>query len=164
VEVADVCDFRAAEPFDVICTDALLVMLPAEAKRAAVSHLAGALRPGGHLITTLRIEAGAGGGPEEIPEGAVAAFAQGARRAAIRRAGLMDVEAELLARQAGRYMSSIRVYPAGSREELIELFAGAGLRFGTLNVSEHGGPVSGLGGGPGVNRTATYARVVATRD
>jgi SAM-dependent methyltransferase len=164
VEVADVCAFRSEEPFDAICTDALLVMLPAEAKRSALAHLAGALRPGGRLITTLRIEAGATGGAEEVPEEAVAAFAQGARRAATRRAGLVDVDPDLVERQAQRYMSGIRVYPAGSREELIELFEGADLRLEQLDVSEHGGPVSGLGGGPGVNRTATYARVVATRD
>jgi SAM-dependent methyltransferase len=163
-EVANVCDFESAEPFDVICTDALLVMLSSSDKPRALSHLAGALRPGGRLITTIRIAPAAEGGPQRFDEEGAVAFAARAREEAARRAGLLDVDGEVLAREAHRYVSGIVVYPARSPEQLVELYGGAGLRLEELRILELAGRTTAQEGGPGVHQTGTYARMVATRD
>ena len=160
-EVSNVLDLDCAEPFDVICTDALLTLLSAQEKPLALRRLAGALRPGGRLVTTVRIAPDA---PERFDEERVAAFSERVREEAARRRGLLDVGPDVLAREARRYARGLVVHPTRSREQLAELIERAGLRLEQLLTLRLAGKTTAAQAGPGAHQSATYAHIVAARD
>jgi hypothetical protein len=155
--VADVAEHSDSEGYDVICTDSLLVLLPREVRPRALAGWRASLRPGGRVVTSLRI----GTSPPVDREQRVAGFVERVRAEAASRAGLLDVDADLLATEAEAYARSVAVDPVASVDELEALVAGAGMRIERLSVVDLPGRVAPRQAGPGAFRTGTYARMVA---
>ena len=154
----NVADFADGAPYDVICTDSLLTLVPPDVRPAAVGRWHALLRPGGRVVTSMRIGgagASSGGSPADD-------FADWVLGEAERRRDLLDVDPQTLADEARRYTGTIPLYPLASRDELVELFAGAGLALDGLQYVrlEGRGP---QGPAAGNYKTAEYARVVAVR-
>jgi SAM-dependent methyltransferase len=159
-EQADIGGFADAEPYDLICTDSLLTVLDPEQKRRAAAAWARLLAPAGRVITTARIAPDSPDGPVRLAPDRVKAFAEDVREQARRRAGLLDVDPEVLAEEARSYGAGVTVYPFRSTEELVAVFNEASLEVERLDVADVGGRVPRERAGPGGHAPARYARVV----
>jgi hypothetical protein len=157
--VADAATWEGAEGLDAIVTNSLLTLLEPELRRETVRRWRSMLRPGGRVVTDLRVALPTAAGVRGFsdPE----AWAALVREAAeIRRALLPfdPAEAETAARG---FAAGIRVHPVTSVEEVRDLFLDAGFALERLTLDEHVGRVPDDRAGPGSDRSATYARVVA---
>lgn len=156
----DVVDFHDATPFDAICTESLLTLLPPAARRAAIAQWRSLLRPGGRFVTSARIGGPGSGEPDPLRADA---FAGWVRNEAERRRELLDLDPETLAEEARRYYGSVPLHPVGSREELTGLFTHAGMTIERLDFVQLDGRGPGGPGAAGHYRSAEYARIVAVR-
>jgi hypothetical protein len=158
--VADATEFDDPHPFDVICTDSLLTLLPPEARARALSRWRALLGRDGRIVTTARISA-TEYATDVSREDRIAAFAELVRDRAAEVPGGLDVDPAELAAEALDYGTSVPVYPIKSRDELERAFADAGLALDVLEVLDLPGRVPAERAGPGAHQPATYARIVA---
>ena len=158
--VADAERFAPDSPVDVVVTDSLLTLLGPDGRRRALAAWSAALRPGGRLVTTLRIA------EEPRPSGPAAAeaFVRWVLAEAGRAAGLPDLDAAELEAAARRYAGApIRTDPVRSADELVAAVEGAGLRVERLDRLRLPGRAPADAAGPGIHRSDSYARLVAVR-
>jgi SAM-dependent methyltransferase len=160
----DVLDYAPAETFDAVCTHSFLGQFSRQQRPALLAAWRRLLRPGGVVITAHPLRPF---GPDDrnrfTPEQAQAfraAVASGAE--ALRKS--LGVEPQALLAQAEAYMRTRYGYPVRSREEVLDLFEGAGFAVDYLacGPAASGGPYEA--GGPGLrNKGVQYASVVARR-
>jgi SAM-dependent methyltransferase len=150
-----------AEPFDLACTHSLLALVPPPQRPALVAAWRALLRPGGRLVSTVRIDP-APRPPRATPEQA-AAFAERARAAAAGAAPALRFDPGELATLALRYAEGLASWPVASREELAGLLEAGGFALERLDVVEVGGRLPGASGGAGTDRSARYAEFVGVR-
>jgi SAM-dependent methyltransferase len=158
--VADVCDYRPPAPVDLVVTDSLLTLLGPEGRPRALRAWHDALRPGGRVVTTMRVPAG------RRPTGPAAteAFVRWVLAEAEARGGLPGLDARELEAAARRFADApIRLAPVRTYEELIELVEEAGLRVERLDRLELPGNAPEGAAAPGIHRAERYARLVAVR-
>lgn len=156
---ANVVDFGDRQGFDVICAESLLTLLSPAARPPVVANWRASLRPGGRVVTTTRIAAATA--PGSVAPAPAEVFAERVRFEAERRRGLLDVAPATLADEARRYYGSVPLDPVASREELVGLFARAGMKIVTLEIAQlEGRRVAGQDAA-GHYRSAEYARLVA---
>jgi SAM-dependent methyltransferase len=158
--VADATEFEDPDRFDVICTDSLLTLLPAEVRARALRRWRALLRPDGVIVTTARISAREYA-TDVSREARIAAFAELVRERAMELQDSLDIDPDELAAEALEYGTSVPVYPIASRDELEHAFADAELTLDVLEVLDLPGRVPAEQAGPGAHLSATYARVVA---
>lgn len=120
---ANVLDFRADAPFDLVCTHSFLGRLTPEVRAGVVNKWHEVLRPGGRVVTVARVRYGAPVAgvtryePEEIRE-----FRARALELARAQQHELDLPAEFIAEAAEHYAVSKRSRGFGTTEALRALF------------------------------------------
>jgi SAM-dependent methyltransferase len=160
--VADVREFTADRPFDVVCTHSLLPRLPGPERPRLVERWAELLRPGGKLVTVTRIDPEGEPGPAAPSQ--AHAFGERVRREAARWRQLLEALPDELGEAARDYAASTIVHaPPRSADELVELLTRGGFAVERLDVREVAGPTGGRDAAPATARTAVYGELVASR-
>lgn len=156
---SDILEFEASEPFDMICAHSFLGYFTPQKIHCLLEKWRGLLRPGGRIIGVHRIRDS--DAPNVIaftPEQAELFVERAARRAEERRS-FLDVSPDDVTEWARTYVECFRIRPMRSRQELTELFAGAGMEITLSNA----GMLQEVPGGPTTPGGADYAQFVATR-
>lgn len=157
-------DVRAwdGQGYDLLCTHSLLVKFSAEERAAVVSRWSSFLRPGGAVVSTVRIDPELSAATTAFAPGRDEAFAELVVGEA-RRQGWDGASAEDLATEARAYAAGIASHPVASRQELVELFDTAGFEMAQLEIVHLPGRIGTASSGAGTSRAATYAEFVAIR-
>jgi SAM-dependent methyltransferase len=159
----DVLKHRPRQAYDAICTHALLGRFAPSARPRLLKQWHALLRPGGSVVTVTPIRPGSARTLVGFSPQQARAFAEVVRKAAQRRADMLALEPEELARMALAYALRHRVHRVESPDALRGLFEAAGFRVAHLSLvaasRAPGRPFSG----PTVAGSAPYARIVATR-
>ena len=158
--VADAERYVPEEPVDLVVTDSLLTLLGPEGRRRALGAWRSSLRPGGRVVTSMRIAG------RVRPSGTAAtdAFVRWVLERAAETDGLLDLTAEELGAATRRYADApISLAPVRSTDELVAAVEDAGLRVERLDLQELPGRAPEDAAGPGIHRTESYARLVAAR-
>jgi SAM-dependent methyltransferase len=163
--VTEACDLLApaapdAQPFDLACTHSLLGMVPPADRGRAIASLAARLRPGGRLVSTNRIDAGAA--TSRYDPDAAARFRARVEAGAASLPGL-GVDPAAIAALARRYTEKIRSWPFASANALAAALEAGDFAVEQLEVVEIGGAGPGDATGAGTARAAAYAEFVAAR-
>jgi SAM-dependent methyltransferase len=157
---ADVMEFSATPPFDVICTHSLLSQFEPPRRRELVERWHRLLQPGGRVITVNRLRPGAGGASFTYSDAQVEALRDDIIRRAAPLQGRLGLDPEVLARDAVSYARHRRIHPVASCDELAGLFGQAGF------VVEHLSSATVVPGPLHASATssdALYAHLVARR-
>jgi SAM-dependent methyltransferase len=158
---AEALDYRPARPFDLICTHSFLSRFPAVRREGLMAAWRAALRPGGRLVTSTRLnpswsEHTAGFSPLQAAQ-----FGDRVRTEAQARSGIIDLAPDEIARLARHYAILSRNYSPRTEDEVCGLLMRGGFAIEHLGIVELGG--SFATGGPGTSQTALYAEIVARR-
>lgn len=148
--------------YDVLCTHSLLVKFGPEERAAVVARWRSFLRPGGAVVSTVRIDPELSAATTAFAPGRDEAFADLVVGEA-RRQGWDGASAEDLATEARRYAAGIASHPVASRQELVELFERRGFEMAQLEIVRLPGRIGAASSGAGTSRAATYAEFVAVR-
>jgi len=149
---ADILELREAQAYDAICTHSFLVLFSPEQRRALLARWRGLLRPGGKVVTVVRLREADDGDFTGFSPAQAQAFLAEVRACDARLAG----EAEVFASRVGRNAS----HP--TREALLGMFEDAGFRVEQISVAPVAGTRRHLRG-PTLPGTADYASIVAAR-
>lgn len=151
----DLFDFKSDNPFHIVASDAFLTRFSTKERDKVVRHWASLLLPGGHVVTTVRIE------PGLSKESAVLATPEQAdafRRRAIQEArrwqGFLRCSPEEIANLAQRYAERMVSYSLLSQESVRNLFESQGFTVSRLDIAEV----------PGEMKGTVYAEVVARQE
>ena len=162
-QACDILHWNTEQCFDLIVTHSFLQMMPATARETLVAKWRQVLRPGGKIVSTIRLK------PEwteahVLPDAeGVALFRENARREALKWQDVIGIEAQLLAEAAEKYVARLKNYSLRSEEELRALFTAAGFVFDRLDPVAVKGKVGHPQVGAGTSQSATYAEFVARR-
>jgi hypothetical protein len=157
--VADVCRYAPSEPVDIVVTDSLLTLLGPVGREHALTAWHAALRPGGRVVTTMRLA-----GPRPSGAEATDAFVRWVLDLARQAGGLPGLPAEELEAATRRYADApIPLDPVRSPEELAAAVEAAGLRVERLDRLDLRGRAPHDAAGPGIHRSERYVRLVAVR-
>jgi SAM-dependent methyltransferase len=159
----DILRWTPAAGFDVACTHSFMAQFPRSTRGKLIAAWRRALKPGGRVVTTTRVD------DADTPERfgftgeQVAAFADSVfeRAHAIRER--LDIDPEELRRRAASYAEKVVSHPVTSRAELVELFEQGGFQFERLELVTLAGAVDSAAAGPTTSKRATYAHIVARR-
>ena len=158
---AQILDYRPDRAFDMICTHSFLSRFPATGRENLMKTWHGALRPGGMLVTSTRLNPSWSEDKAGFSPGQVMAFGERALAEAEARPGLIDLASEDIARFARHYAALFRNYSLRMEEELRQLLERGGFAIEHLGIRELEG--SFAAGGPGTSQTASYAEIIARR-
>jgi hypothetical protein len=147
-----------ATPYDLACTHSLLVLVPPERRGDLVAAWRAQLRPGGVVVSTVRIDPG---GASPAPADAEA-FAERALAAARACATPVGVAPTALAALARGYAARLASWPLASSDALAALLDAGGFALEELRCVDVAGAL-GHGDAAGTHRSATYAEFVAVR-
>jgi hypothetical protein len=151
--VSDILKFDSVEPFDLIVTDAFLTRFPPEMRSQIVGKLGLLLRPGGKVVTTVRIETGLGAEYAVATPDQADAFRQRAMQEAQRWQDFLPLSPEVIANRAQRYAERMISFSIRSIDEIRQLFEDRSFRVDHLRTTVV----------PGEMASTTYAQIVATR-
>jgi hypothetical protein len=148
----DVLSFFAKrqDPFDIIITDAFLTRFPKSSASAVAEGWRSVLKPGGRVITTVRVHAESESG--QTTEEAVAGFRARAQTRWRRWAPFIDARAVEIADRAEIYARRMISRPIGTQSEIMELLSNH------FSIEEYE-----LAGVPGELYPTKYMRVILTR-
>lgn len=153
----------AGPAFDVACTHSLLVFFPPDRRRAGIEACRARLRPGGKLVSTVRIDPTARERGTRLTRAGGAAFASRLREAALAHDETLELAPETVFDQALRYAERMVSWPYASAEELASDFAASGFSVDRLDLVEVLGRLTAGIAGAGTHRRATYAEFVVSR-
>lgn len=159
--VCDATQLTGESTWDVITTESLLTLLTPESRVAVAAAWCRALRPGGAVVTSCRIQPG--GGREVPSEERATAFERRVRDVAQGTTVPVGLTVEDLVVAAGRFARSVEVWPVASEEELRDVLTRGGLEVERLDAWEDEGLMVSGQAAAGARRPATYARVTARR-
>lgn len=150
---ADILKFGINNSFDLIATDAFLTRFSPDERKQVINRWFELLRPGGYVLTSVRIEPGLSGlsiqaTPEQIKE-----FRCKALLEARRWQGFLPSSAEEIANLAEQYAKRMTSYSFNSENELRSLLLGAGFIIERIELAEV----------PGEMESTIYAEVLALR-
>lgn len=141
-----------AEPFDGIVTDAFLTRFPPAMRPLVVASWRQRLRPGGLVVTTVRLDPERNGAAVVASRDEVVAFGARARRRSGHLNGGLGLPADQLVSRAETYARRMSSHPLRSSGELVAVLENAGFLIQSMEVADV----------PGEMGPATYARVVAS--
>jgi len=133
---ADIHEYAADVPFDLVCTHSFLAALDPACRPSAVRAWHAALRPGGWLVTAARVRHGAPDTPLRFPEAEIAAFRARALALAGDWSGRLALTPDEIADAAGRYARNKLLFGIKSPDVLRDLICRAGFE---LTCFEGGG-------------------------
>ena len=120
---ANLLEFRADAPFDLVCTHSFLGRLTQEVRAGALDKWHEVLRPGGHVVTVARVRYGApDGGVTRYEPAEIVEFSDRALALARAKEHELDLPAEAIADAAEHYAVSKRSRGFGSTGMLRALF------------------------------------------
>ena len=120
---ANLLEFRADAPFDLVCTHSFLGRLTQEVRAGALDKWHEVLRPGGHVVTVARVRYGApDGGVTRYEPAEIVEFRDRALALARAKEHELDLPAEAIADAAEHYAVSKRSRGFGSTGMLRALF------------------------------------------
>lgn len=161
-EVADMLTWQPEHQFDVVTTHAFIGMFPHEKQARLLRTWAGALRPGGKLVSVARVD------PEwsaDVP-GFSTTQGEAFRTLVERRVAAVDPpgapEAAALGARLRCYTEQMRSFPFASKDALVALLEGAGFAIDRLDLVRFEGRAGATESGPGAHRPGTFAHFVAT--
>jgi len=163
-EAGDILTWVPTDAYDLACTHSLISQVPSARRQELIAAWRRMLKPGGRVLTTVRIN------PGWTPERAgfdreqVLAFRDTVVERAQALAPALDIPVDDLGRAAEAYAERIVTHSITSREELVALFATGGFRLERLGLRALGGNVPGGLAGPTTSKSGTYAEIVAIRD
>jgi hypothetical protein len=158
---ADVTEWRPSTPFDVVTTHSFIAKFPPGEHKRLFSSWRQALRAGGRLVTTARID------PEGTLDNAgfdaeqAEAFSRTLRTAVEPWSGLLGLDAGSLHDLALEHCAGIRSYAVHSEDGLVSALESAGFEVERLDRVVRQGRVGAASSGAGTHRTASYADFVA---
>lgn len=151
--VSDILKFESVEPFDLIVTDAFLTRFPPEMRSQIVRKWALLLRPGGKVVTTVRIETGLGAEYAVATPDQADAFRKRAMQEAQRWQDFLPLSPEVIANRAQRYAERMISFSIKSIDEIRQLFEDQSFQIDDLRTTVV----------PGEMASTAYAQIVATR-
>jgi len=130
---ADILEYRAPAPFDVVCSDGIFSRFAPVDRPALVATWREALRPGGRFMTTNRLRPGS---PEDRIVGfsgeRAQRFRDAVQRAMSERQEIIRIDPREVAERAALYAVRHDTWPVASMEKIGELFEHGGFRIDTL--------------------------------
>jgi len=164
VHAGDVLAWKSMRPYDLVVTHSFIPKFTPASRPQLFRALCGLLRPGGRLVTTVRID------PDEEAAAAVsfsdaqaAAFAAAlVSRTAPYAAGL-GIDLEQLHALALSHCAGMRSYPVASESVLRQLLVDGGFEIESLALIARHGRLDRRLAGSGTHRAAVYADFVAVR-
>ena len=160
---SDILDYKAVEPFDLVCTHAFLEQFSPAGRKFLMAKWQKLLRPGGAVVTVTSLR------PSAAPEEARFApdQARAFRDTAVRRAeesrDVLAVDPEEVAKWVEVYTQRCCTYPIRSREEILGLFIEGGFAIEYFDSGELGAVAGRQPSGPTAAGSADYAQVIASR-
>ena len=138
---------------DAVCTHGLLSIVDRQHRAHLAARWAAALAPGGVVATTVSLSSSDAPDPTGFDAAALEQFAEQARQV-----GAPDE----LVDGARQWASRVQVHPVRSKDEVVEVLAGAGFDV-DVEVRDVGGDVAASAAGPTAARSGRYLEIVATR-
>ncbi len=160
---ADIHEYAADIPFDLVCTHSFLAVLEPARRPSAVRAWHAALRPGGWLVTTARVRHGAPDTPLRFPETEIAAFR--ARALALSRdwSGRLALTPDEIADAAEHYARTKRSYAFHSPDVLRDLICRAGFALTRFEGGGNGENNADRPSGPSREWRSERYRIVARK-
>jgi len=162
IQPADVLAFEAAQPYDLVCTHSFVVKFGPEARPALFARWASLLRPGGRVVSTVRIAEDDGAAATGHTAAQAGAFEARVLARAEPLLPSLGVSRDVLAAELAVHAREVRSVPVPSEAALRSLLEHAGFGLSHLELRERGN-ASAAQGGAGVERRACYADFVAVR-
>jgi hypothetical protein len=150
---ADILSFESERPFDLVATDAFLTRFPKGVRPTVMARWHKLVRPGGHVVTTARIEEGSSRPTIQATPERADAFRRRALQEARRWQDFLACPPDRVANLAQRYAERMTSHSFGSREEIECLFDDAGFAIEQLAIEQV----------PGEMSSTLYGQVVARR-
>jgi len=150
---ADVATYRFPQnSFDLIITDAFLTRFNKSNQQKVVTNWRRSLKPGGYVITTIRIDKHCHKLPSKGTEKDVSSFKGRVWKLAVERSGLVlsELANEKIKKMAEEYAKRMSSYPFRGENEVKELFQGFDTEIEVINT-------------PGEFRLTRYAQVIARK-
>jgi len=160
--VSDILALDVAAPFDVVCTHSFLGYFDDRQRAALMTKWHRLLRPGGKVVTIIRIRPDHPGGLVGFTDDQAAAFKARALEAAGKYRRHLDISPAALAEDADRYARNFRINPLRSVGELERLFTDGGFAIDALDLQSLPGHGRRAGSGPTTPDGAAYAHIVVT--
>jgi SAM-dependent methyltransferase len=162
---ADLLDFAAETPFDAIVTSSFLAFVDSDSRPPMFAHWASLLRPGGRLLFTNRLRAGASAAAVGFSADQAQRFCAKVRAAAERRQDEIGIDPVTLETWTREYTAQLRAFPLRSVDEVLELLRPAGFTPEQLDTALFAGlPGNETVTGPSSADRGDYVRVLATRE
>jgi SAM-dependent methyltransferase len=150
---ADVLNFDLEKSVDLVATDAFLTRFPPHSRGHVVRRWNELLRPGGKVITTVRLESAPASHAIRASSAEVDAFQQRALGEAQRWQDFLGVVPEDIASRARRYAERMTSYSVSSVDELKSVFKSNFFHLERIDQMEVPGEMHG----------SVYARIVAVK-
>lgn len=145
----DILTYRFNQPFDLIVADGFLTQFPIDLKEGIVRKWAAGLRPGGRLVTTMRVKLDAGQQSQKS-QFPMESFYALAYDKAQQWKEYVAINPDDFVREVRKYIEEQELFPLfKSEEEIRNLFGRNGFQIIDFQI---GGPAQSAG---------TYARIVA---
>ena len=152
--VKDLLTFEDRDRFDLIATDAFLTRFSASDQGKVIRRWGMLLKPGGRVVTTVRIEPGLTKPSVLATPDQADSFRRRAIQEARRWQGFLRCAPEEIANLAQRYAERMVSFSLGSEESVRSLFKDAGFSVTRLELAEV----------PGEMASTIYAEIVAELD
>lgn len=150
---ADILTFEPPESYDIIVTDAFLTRFSREERSRVIQRWAHLLKPGGYVVTTVRINSHTSTEAVLTTAEQVSAFRSRALDHARRWHDFLPISPEEVAVKAQRYAERITSHPVRSEQELRSEFLREGFTVSSFTLVEVRGEMV----------PTTYAEVVAKK-
>lgn len=150
---ADILTFRSEDLYDAIVTDAFLTRFPKQKRSKVIECWSRLLKPGGRVVTTVRIEDSSATGKVVAHPEQVDLFRSRALKTARRWQDFLPLSPQEIAIKAQRYAERMVSNPISSADELKDEFIRHGFSLSHLKVTEVKGEMA----------PTTYVQVVAKK-
>jgi SAM-dependent methyltransferase len=160
---ANVLEFRADEPFDLVCTHSFLGRLTPEVRAGVVKKWHEVLRPGGRVVTAARVRYGVPAGVTRYAAEEVEEFRSRALALASAQQAELDLPAEVIADAAAHYAASKQSRSFGSVEALRAVFEDHGFALETFDSGGEAERRRDRPSGPTLGWKSERFRIVAVR-
>ena len=161
-QASEILDYRAAGPFDVICTHAFLGYFAPPRRRDLIAKWSRLLRPGGKVVTVNPLRPSATEDSVGFTPEQTRVFRETALREAHNWRDVLGVDPDELASMAQRYAERFRSHPVGSHEEIINLFEGGGFTIDHLDSGGVSGRIGDRLSGPTTPGKLEWAQIIAS--